>query len=339
MTFAPTTNTKQTLPKRLARRWAPGVAVWAAAALLSGFAHGQTSSGAAQAPGASSTSKPGASSAGGASKSTPVAQTRLVLKDGNVQPVREYHLEGDRVRYYSLDSSDWQVIPASLVDWDATKKLEAEDAARDSQLNAKVHLQEAGRIAQPLDIDASLEAAPGIFLPPGEGIFIFDGKTVTPMAEAEIGTKLSKKKAIERVLVPIPVIPSRHTVTLHSAHATLRVPLGQTEFYMRTADGREPELDLVRTKVHGDSRDIANVDELFGEQAASANTLLFQRWEIAKGVYRFTIGQSLEAGGEYALIEIIQNGGMSIYVWDFGVDAAGTPAKTAAPQNSAAKTQ
>jgi len=334
------THTNQILPRRLALRSAAGLAVCLAAALLSGSAQGQTSSGGAQPPSATSASKPGATSAGGASKTAPVAQAqRLVLKDGNVQPVREYHLEGDRVRYYSLDSSDWQVIPASLVDWDATKKLEAEDAARDSQLNAKVHLQEAGRIAQPLDIDASLEAAPGIFLPPGEGIFLFDGKTITPMAEAEIGTKLSKKKAIERVLVPIPVIPSRHTVTLHGAHATLRVPLGQTEFYMRTADGREPELDLVRTKVHGDSRDIANVDELFGEQAASANTLLFQRWEIAKGVYRFTIGQSLDAGGEYALIEIIQNGGMTIYVWDFGVDAAGTTEKTAATQKSAAKTQ
>lgn len=255
---------------------------------------------------------------------------KLVMKDGTVQPVREYHIEGDRVRYYSLDSSDWQEIPAALVDWNATKKIEAEEAARDSKLNEKVHLQEEGRIIQPLDIDASLEVASGIFLPPGEGLFIFDGKTVRPMTEAEIGSKLSKKKALEKVLVPIPVVPTRHTVTIHGAHATLRVPIGQTEFYMRTANGREPELDLVRTKIHGDSRDIANVDELFGEEAASANTLLFQRWEIAKGVYRFTIGQSIEPG-EYALIEVLQEGGMSVYVWDFGVDPSpATP--TAKPQ-------
>lgn len=244
---------------------------------------------------------------------------KLVLKDGSVQPVREYEIRGDRVRYYSLDSSDWQEVPAALVDWDATKKLESEEAAQDSKLNSKVHLQEAGRLVQPLDIDASLEAAPGVFLPPGEGLFVFDGKNVAPIAEAEIGSKLSKKKAVEKVLVPIPIIPSRHTVSIHGAHATLRVRQGQTEFYMRTTDQREPELELVRAKVHGDSRDIANVDELFNEREASGNTLLFQRWEIAKGVYRFTLGQSLDPG-EYALIEVIQDSGMNIYAWDFGVD-------------------
>lgn len=337
----PVTLTKRTLAGRRASRrgWLfAAVAALPLASIAPGFARGQTPSGVAQSTAAPSapnqTSKPGADA------NAPAAHAgKLVLKDGNVQPIREYHIEGDRVKYYSLDSSDWQEIPASLVDWDATKKLEADEAARAKELNSKVHVQEAGRIAQPLDIDASLEAAPGIFLPPGEGIFVFDGKNVTPMTEAEIGTKLSKKKAIERVLVPIPVIPSRHTVTIHGAHATLRVPLGQTEFYMRTADGREPQLDLVQTKVHGDSRDIVNVDELFGEEATSANTLLFQRWEIAKGVYRFTLGQSLEPGSEYALIEIIQNGGMNIYVWDFGVDAVGAPPKTTASDKTAAKPQ
>jgi hypothetical protein len=291
----------------------------AIAAILSFFLTAIPSAAQTATNGASSTP----SSGGANSAENPVIPRgkKLVMKDGTVQPVREYKIEGDRVRYYSLDSLDWQEMPASLVDWDATKKIEAEEAARDAKLNEKVHLQEEGRIVQPLDIDASLEVASGIFLPPGEGLFIFDGKTVTPMAEAEIGTKLSKKKALEKVLIPIPVVPTRHTVTIHGAHATLRVPLGQTEFYMRTADGREPELDLVRTKIHGDSRDIANVDELFGQEAASANTLLFQRWEIAKGVYRFTIGQSIEPG-EYALIEILQEGGMSVYVWDFGVDPA-----------------
>lgn len=255
-----------------------------------------------------------------------VKRQKLVLKDGNIELIREYEIQGDRVRYYNLDSSEWEEIPASLVDWDATKKLAAAEASSDAKLNQEVHYQEEGRLVQPLDIDASLEVAPGIFLPPGEGLFIFDGKNVTPMAEADIESKLNKKKAVEKVLVPIPVIPSRHTISIHGAHASVRVPLGQTEFYMRTADGREPELDLVRAKIHGDSRNIANVDQLFGEQAASANTLLFQRWQIAKGVYRFTLGQSLEPG-EYALIEIIQDSGMSIYVWDFGIDPAPSQAK------------
>lgn len=277
----------------------------------------------------SAQNQPSSASSANAGKSSDsqlvVKREKLVLKDGNIELIREYQIIGDRVRYYNLDSSEWEVIPASLVDWDATKKAAAAETSRDSKLNQEVHYQEAGRLVPPLDIDASLEVAPGIFLPPGEGMFIFDGKNVTPMPEAEIESKLNKKAALEKVLIPIPVIPSRHTISIHGTHAKVRVPLGQTEFYMRTADGREPEIDLVRAKIHGSSRDIANVDQLFGEQAASAKTLLFQRWQLAKGVYRFTLGQSLEPG-EYALIEIIHDSGMNIYVWDFGIDPAPSPA-------------
>ena len=53
---------------------------------------------------------------------------KLMLTDGSFQLVREYKVEGDRVRYYSLDSSQWEQIPVSMVDWDATKKIETEEA-------------------------------------------------------------------------------------------------------------------------------------------------------------------------------------------------------------------
>jgi hypothetical protein len=90
---------------------------------------------------------------------------------------------------------------------------------------------------------------------------------------------------------------------------------------MRTADAREPALELIRAKVRADSRQIENVDQLFGEQRSMRNTLPMQRWEVARGVYRFTLGQALEPG-EYVLAEIVQSEGLSLYVWDFGVDAA-----------------
>ena len=63
---------------------------------------------------------------------------RLVLKDGTFQIVREYQLQGDRVRYYSVERSDWEELPAALVDWDATKKGEADDAARDQEMTMKI---------------------------------------------------------------------------------------------------------------------------------------------------------------------------------------------------------
>jgi hypothetical protein len=251
---------------------------------------------------------------------------KLVLKNGSFQLVREYRVEGDRVRYYSLDSSQWEQMPAALVDWDATKKVGAEEAQRDAAAVASVHKQEEERRAEPLDIDASLEVAPGIFLPPGERLFVFDGKAVLPLTQAETSSKLAKKRVLEQVLVPIPVIPTRHAVSIPGARAKFRLRNARPEFYMRTADARQPAMELIRAKLRGEDRQIENLDQLFGEQRATRNTLPMQRWEIARGVYRFTLGQALEPG-EYALAEIVQSEGMSLYVWDFGVDgSAGPPA-------------
>ena len=255
---------------------------------------------------------------------------KLILKDGSFQLVREYRIEGDRVRFYSLDSSQWEEIPQALVDWDATKKLEAQEAQHDAALVARVHSQEEARQAQVMDIDASLEAAPGVFLPPGEGLFLFDGKAISPLREVATDSKINKKRLLEQVLVPIPVA-TRHTISIQGSHASLRIRNSEPEFYLRTLKDREPEIDLVPARVHGDERQILHIDELFHIQQASANALSLQSWELAPRVYRFTLGQALQPG-EYALVEINRGSDdeMSIYVWDFGVDAQG---KSAAPKS------
>src|ERR1700691_2345296 len=38
---------------------------------------------------------------------------KLILRDGSFQLVREYNVEGDRVRYYSIEQSQWEEIPES----------------------------------------------------------------------------------------------------------------------------------------------------------------------------------------------------------------------------------
>jgi hypothetical protein len=249
---------------------------------------------------------------------------KLILRDGSFQLVRDYNVDGDRVRYYSIEQAQWEEMPESLVDWDATHKVEAAEAKRDADVIAKVHARESGRTAQALDIDASLEVAPGVFLPPGEGIFEFDGKGVFKISQAPADIKFSKKQMLKQVLIPIPIVPTRHTVSLIGPRAKLRIKAGQTEFYMRTADGREPELELLRAKVKGDSRYLENLDLLFKEQGITGKTtLLMQRWLIAPGVYRFTLEQHIDPG-EYALAEIVQGGGTNLYFWDFGMDPLST---------------
>jgi hypothetical protein len=271
-----------------------------------------------------------------ASQSQPSAQPappalprgkKLMLKDGTFQLVREYHVEGDRVRYYSIDQMDWQEIPESLIDWDATRKMEMGDAKRNLDLIAGARKTESARNAEPLDVDASIEIAPKVFLPGGAGLFEFDGKAIFPLAPAEPDIKYSMSQRVKQVLVPIPIVPTRHTVSLNGEHAKFRAHGNSLEFYMRTADGHEPNLELIRAKVHGGKRSLENLDQLFGQKQASGRIALpLLRWEIARGVYRYTIYQSLEPG-EYALVETIEKDGTNVFLWDFGVDTATTAVK------------
>src|SRR6266446_1110548 len=104
---------------------------------------------------------------------------KLILKDGTFQIAREYQRSGERVRYFSAERGDWEEIPAAMVDWDATAKAEAAEQNEEDALAQKIHTQEqAQRIETVMDVDASLQVAPGVFLPPGEGMFVVEGKYV-----------------------------------------------------------------------------------------------------------------------------------------------------------------
>jgi hypothetical protein len=248
---------------------------------------------------------------------------KLILKDGSVQLVREYQVMDDKVRFYNTERSQWEEMPVALVDWDATRQSESDQKKSDAALLSTVHKEEQARRIMPLDVDASLEAAPGVFIPPGEGLFVYDGKSVLRLTQAQADNKLDKAKVVEQVLVPIPIVPSRRNLSIPRPHAEVRVKNEQPEFYMRTADAREPNMLLIRAKVHGDSRLIENVDTYLQViSKTKRNEVVAQRWEIAKGVYRFTMSNSLEPG-EYVFTEIVKGEGTNLYVWDFGVDAAG----------------
>ena len=59
------------------------------------------------------------------------ANLKLYTTDGEFQVVREYHVEGDRVKFYSIDRSDWEEVPVSIVD---LKRTEAELSAKQEVL-------------------------------------------------------------------------------------------------------------------------------------------------------------------------------------------------------------
>lgn len=271
---------------------------------------------------------------------------KLVLKDGSFQLVRSYEQNGDRVRYYSMERAQWEMIPASLVDWDATKKAEAAQEKTAAALVEKVHIQEtAAKAETPVDVDASLLVAPGVFLPDGEGMFALEGKAVKRLGQVGSEEKTDKKTVLKQILSPIPIVPSKHNIELPGARATVRLTSASPEFYLREpapspdqdstlwrsgrlgVDG--PDVTLVRAKVKGNKRLLASIRSMFGEKISeNRDDISIQRWEVAPDVYRFTLSAPLPPG-EYAIAEILQDG-LNVFVWDFGVDAAA--ASTAGPQ-------
>jgi hypothetical protein len=271
---------------------------------------------------------------------------KLVLKDGTFQLVRDYRRIGERVRYLSAERGDWEEIPAAMVDWDATAQAAKAEQDEEEALAKKIHAQEqAQKIETMLDVDASLQVAPGVFLPPGEGMFLIDGKSVRPLEQVGSQVKTDKKQFLKQVLSPIPIVPSKRNVEIPGNKANIRVASGQAEFYLREAPpdpdrttpivkssrpGESgPEVELVRATVKGNKRQLESISSLFGEQMEEKrNAISIQRWEIAPTVFRFTLGEPLPPG-EYALAEILPDG-MNLFVWDFGVDAAtGTKPATA----------
>jgi hypothetical protein len=261
---------------------------------------------------------------------------KLVLKDGTFQQIREYQRNGEHVRYYSVERSDWEELPASLVDWEATAKAAELDNKDSVALVAKVHkLEESKRMDKTTDIDASLQVGQGAFLPQGEGMFLVEGKSIRVLDQASSEAKTDRKRAIERVLSPVPLVPGKKDLVLAGTRAVVRLRTSNPEFYLREAPPDQdrispiqkssrpgengPDVLLIQTKVRRNSRLIESVSSLFDVVTShNVKSISLQRWEVAGNVYRFTLGETLPPG-EYVLAEMLPNG-LNIYVWDFGVD-------------------
>ena len=265
---------------------------------------------------------------------------KLVLKDGSFQLAREYRRNGERVRYFSAERGDWEEIPSAMVDWDATAKAEAAAASEAEALLKTVHHQEEQQQRElPLDVDASLLVAPGVFLPAGEGMFVVEGKSVTSLNQVGAEIKTDKKQLLKQVLSPVPIVPNKRNVELAGAKSVRRINSERPEFYLREAPpdpdqisgirkssrpGESgPEIELVRLKVKGGKRELEAIRSLFGQQISEdRNTVAVQRWDVAQNLFRFTLSEALPAG-EYAFAEILPDG-VNLYVWDFGVDRPST---------------
>jgi hypothetical protein len=247
------------------------------------------------------------------------ATLKLCMKDGSYQMVSSYEVHGDRVRYFSIERSEWEEVPTSLVDLDATQRAQEEVKATEKKRIEEAQQIDQERFYKPPD--QGMEVAPGIHLPGDDGIFTVDGHRLVRLVLSSAEPVTEKRRASTVLAVPLPVVKTRSLVVLEGAKATIRLNDPLPVFYVQSADGLGAKLELMRLKPGKEARVVEDVETSRGKsgKATEERTLVsLERKQVAPNIYTLKPLQPLEAG-EYALGELVGEK-LNLDVWDFGFE-------------------
>jgi hypothetical protein len=251
------------------------------------------------------------------------AAVKLYFKDGTYQLVKSYEVQGDHVRYYSLERSEWEEVPLSLVDFEATKRSQQEENTRKEQ-----QLEEAGELSRERferPSESGFEVTPGIRLPQEEGVFAFDGLRVIRMIQSSADVVTDKKRAALVLAMPGPLVKNRAFVVLPGAKAAVRITAPLPTFYVQAADGLGAKLELITVKPRKEARVVERIEWRggIGKPTELRIAVPLERAEVAPGLFKLIPSKPLGLG-EYALGELLQQK-LNLELWDFGIDGAKAP--------------
>ncbi|PYY19065.1 MAG: hypothetical protein DMG60_05830 [Acidobacteria bacterium] len=270
---------------------------------------------------------------------------RLILKDGSYQFATKWEVQRDRVHYYSAERYDWEDLPSSLVDWDATNKFNKEnprglnpnlgaDELKQADAEEKAE-REKEEAARPL-------VAPGLHLPDTGGVFVLDHYRGQPQLVEVVqnGGELNKqmgKNIMRGIINPIPT-GSKQSIELKGASARVQAhettPAIYVDVTASSPDSSEnkgnqpsPELNrpdrfkIVRVQAKKDARVVSNVKiSLLGKVSDQEDIVPANAEVVSNGEWvKLTPAHPL-APGEYALVEMLDPKTINMFVWDFGVN-------------------
>jgi len=246
------------------------------------------------------------------------AGIKLFLKDGSYQVVKSYEVRNDRVRYYSLERSAWEEIPASFVDLEATRRAQQEQATANQKVLEEVREMEKQHFDLPEN--SGFEVAPGIRLPKEEGIFVFDGQRVIRLAPSPGEMVKDKKRMALLLALPAPVLKNRSFVVLPEAKAAVRLQTKAPTFYVQLGDTSAPQWEIISLKSGKENRIVERVEWRGGKGEGNEvrTTVEAERAELSPRLISLKPLREL-APGEYALGECVGNT-LNLDVWDFGVE-------------------
>lgn len=264
---------------------------------------------------------------------------RLILKDGSYQSVTKYEVKGQRVRYLSAERGEWEELPKSLVDWDATEKYEKDRAAGASTPEA-IELDKELEADRQAEEARSPHVAPGLQLPEEGGVFLLDTyetrPELNPIDQRGGAVNKNMKGNVLRAAIN-PVASAHQTVELPGKHAPVQAHVGVPSLYINIDRGQETEVPpaspskedqplpterfrIVRLEGKGDKRVVGDIKiAVYGKISQDAKFIPSTAQPMSGGWVKLTPTESLP-NGEYAVVEMLGKEGMNLYVWDFGVN-------------------
>ncbi|MGH9356804.1 MAG: hypothetical protein ACRD10_11800, partial [Terriglobia bacterium] len=181
-----------------------------------------------------------------------LAQIKLYLKDGSYQLAKTYEIKGNRVRYYSVERSDWEEIPASLVDLQATQRAQKQKHQEQQEV-----LEQAAKTEKntyPLGQNGGYEIASGLRLPSSEGVYAYDGTRVITLLQSQGEITRDKKRLVLNMALPAPILKARMLVLIPGKAAAVRIFNPQPAFYIQFADNAGANFQLLQLKVEKQNR-------------------------------------------------------------------------------------
>jgi hypothetical protein len=272
---------------------------------------------------------------------------RLILKDGSYQIATKWEIKDDRVRFFSVERNEWEEIPNSLVDWDATKKWE-EDRAAGKESKEAAELEKEMQEEREEEELRSPHVAAGLRLPPEGGVYALDTYLSLPelvpldQSTGEVN-RHTGHNVLRQAINPlagtketIDIAGPRSKIQIHASLPAIYINLDATAEAVdstKPSDSTKPDstkpgaelpwdrFRIVRAEVKNDKRVVGALkSSITGKTSQEQETIPATAEQMSEGWIKLTPKAPLEPG-EYAVAELLGKQGMNSYVWDFGVHA------------------
>lgn len=273
---------------------------------------------------------------------------RLILKDGSYQLATKWEVHGDRVRYFSTEREDWEEVPDSLVDWDATNKYE-KTREEGASSPAAIELQKQYEADRKAETASTPEVAPGLRLEDPHAAYLLETVDQHPdLLELQQNSGTLQRDGSKTMIQGV-IVGANAEVVLTGAHAGVQADVPNISFYVNAQGGPDDHYSdttqqsalpwdrfrIVSMELQAGKRVVGKVNvSVTGKKKEKKDVIDSTAEQITGGWVKITPAAPL-APGEYALVELLGDEGMNLYVWDFGVNAQ-TPASNAAQQPTSA---